>query len=404
MSGPDLSRLKIERTARARPAGPRRRTASVAAAAAVLAAGALAYHVWLKPAVEVEAAGVVSAYPSRNYTLLNATGYAVAQRKAAVASKATGRLEWIGVREGSQVKKGEIIARLESQDVAAARDQAAANVKVARSNVVQAQAEYDDAQRSLKRSEELLAKQFVSPSAHDSALARFEKARAALTGAEAAVAVALANLRAAQTGVEYTLIRAPFDGVVLVKHANLGDLVSPFNPSPESKGAVVTMADMSTLEVEADVAESNLSQVHLGQPCEIQLDALPEARFRGQVQRIVPTVDRAKATVLVKVGFVDRDPRVLPEMSARVAFLSQEVPEAERTARTAVNPAALATRDGRRVAFVIREGKAVQTPVQTGARLGDLVEVTSGLKPGDSVVLRPAEGLRDGAAVSVARQ
>lgn len=404
MSGPDLSRLKIERTARARPAGPRRRTASVAAAAAVLAAGALAYHVWLRPAVEVEAAGVVSAYPSRNYTLLNATGYAVAQRKAAVASKATGRLEWLGVAEGSRVKAGEVIARLENADVTAAMDQAAANVQLAMASLTQAQAELADAQRSLGRARELLARKFVSQSAVDEAQARHDKARAAVTGARASIMAAQANHRAARIAVEHTVIRAPFDGVVLGKYANVGDVVSPLNPSPDAKGAVVSMADMATLEVEADVAESNLSQVHLGQPCEIQLDALPEARFRGRVQRIVPTVDRAKATVLVKVGFVDRDPRVLPEMSARVAFLSQEVPEAERAARTAVNPAALATRDGRRVAFVIREGKAVQTPVQTGARLGDLVEVTSGLKPGDSVVLRPAEGLRDGAAVSVARQ
>ena len=129
-----------------------------------------------------------------------------------------------------------------------------------------------------------------------------------------------ANYRAAQIAVEQTLIRAPFDGVVLTKNANVGDVITPFSSALEAKGAVVTMADMETLEVEADVSESNLPKVRLEQPCEIQLDALPDLRLRGVVQRIVPTVDRAKATVLVKIKFIDHAPQVLPEMSAKIAF------------------------------------------------------------------------------------
>ena len=170
--------------------------------------------------------------------------------------------------------------------------------------------------------------------------------------------------------------------------------------------AVVTMADMNTLEVEADVSEASVGKVKIDQPCEIQLDALPGERFRGLVTRTVPTVDRAKATVNVKVRFVDKDARVLPEMSAKVAFLSKETPEAERTPRTVVAPAAVTERAGSKVVFVVREGRVVQVALQTGAMLGEVLEVKQGqgssLKPGDKVVLKPSEKLHDGAAVSVA--
>jgi RND family efflux transporter MFP subunit len=325
----------------------------------------------------------------------------VAQRKAAVASKATGRLEWLGVREGSRVKANEVIARLESRDVTATMQQAAANIKVAEANLEQGQAELDEAERAFNRSRELLAKNFVSPAAHDTAVARLEKSRAALSGYRASIAVAQANYRVAQVGVEQTLIRAPFDGVVLTKNANVGDVITPFSSALGSQAAVVTMADMSTLEVEADVSESNLGKVKLDQPCEIQLDALPDIRFRGRVLRLVPTVDRAKATVMAKIRFAELDPRILPEMSAKVAFLSQEMPEGSRSARIVLQPAAVTQRDGKSVVFVIREGKAAQAVVETGPTIGELVEIRSGVKPGDKVVLRPSDKLHDGARVSL---
>jgi RND family efflux transporter MFP subunit len=396
----DLERLKkIDR----RP--PRRRRRLVPTLLVlVLAAVAAGYWYFFQARVEVQAATVVQVFPSQKYTLLNATGYVVPQRKAAVASKATGRLEWLGVAEGSQVRAGQLIARLENRDVVAARDQAAAQLQVARANLDQAQAEWADAERDLERARDLAAKNFVSRAALEQAVARRDKAAAAVTGAKAAIVAAQAGLRAAEIAVEQTLIRAPFDGVVLVKHANIGDVVSPFNPSPEAKGAVVSMADMGTLEVEADVSESNLSKVAVGQACEIQLDALPEVRFAGVVRRMVPTVDRSKATVLVKVGFVELDPRVLPDMSARVAFLSQPVPPEERRPRLAVVREALVERGGRTLAFVIDpSGRAVATPVETGEPIGDLVEVRRGLVAGQTVVKSPPRDLRDGARVSVAR-
>jgi RND family efflux transporter MFP subunit len=396
----DLSRLRIDRDAPR--ATRRRRFRWWWLLPAVLAIGA-GYLLYARNApLAVETATVSQAYPSQAHTLLNATGYVVAQRKAAVASKATGRLEWLNVREGSQVKAGEILARLESNDVTAQMQQAAASVRVARANLEQGDAELKEAVRAMGRSSDLLEKKFVSAAAHDTVVARQEKAQAALSSYKASIAVAEANLRVAQVAVEQTLIRAPFDGVVLTKNANVGDVITPFSSALGSQAAVVTMADMSTLEVEADVSEANLAKVKVGQPCEIQLDALPDQRFRGVVQRTVPTVDRAKATVMVKVRFVDVDARVLPEMSAKVAFLEKELPQEERNARNVVQPSAVVERDGGSTVFVIREGKAAQVGVKTGMKIGDLVEVTGKVAAGDKLVLRPPAGLRDGSAIKIA--
>lgn len=407
MAQTDLSKLKLARgtdgmlaTGHAR-AWRRWRTPAVVAIVVLVGGGFAAARFKAAP-VEVEQASVTSAYPYQSLAVLTATGYVVAQRKAAVASKATGRLEWLGVAEGSRVKQGEVIARLENRDMVAARDQAAANLKVARANLEQSRVELADAQRAFGRSEELLRQNFVSDSAHDVARARLEKAQAGVSSLEASVAVAQANLRAAEVNVDQTLIRAPFDGVVLTKAANVGDVVTPFSSATDAKGAVVTMADMATLEVEADVSESNLSKVRIDQPTEIQLDALPDLRFRGVVARMVPTVDRSKATVMTKIRFAAIDPRVLPEMSAKVTFLSDAVNEEQRVARVAVSPAAVVTRDGRSVAFVVTDGIAHAVPVTTGERIGDLLEVKSGLKVGDKVVLKPGEKFADGAKVKTA--
>jgi len=395
----DLSRLRIDRVTPQAAQRRRGRRWWWLAAPALLAA--VFWTVGRGSAVPVEVTSVSQAFPSQAYTLLNATGYVVAQRKAAVASKATGRLEWLNVREGSRVRAGEVLARLESGDVTAQMRQAAAGVDVARANLVQGEAELRDAVRALERSRDLLAKKFVSPAAHDAVVARHDKAQAAISGLKASIAVAQANLRAAEVAVDQTLIRAPFDGVVLTKNANVGDVITPFSSALGSQAAVVTMADMSTLEVEADVSEANLAKVAVGQHCEIQLDALPGQRFRGMVHRTVPTVDRAKATVLVKVRFVDADPRILPEMSAKVAFLGKEVPDTERAARTVVQPAAVVERGGVSVLFTVKDGKALQVAVKRGMVIGELVEV-GGVAAGDTVILRPPDKLRDGMAVTVA--
>jgi RND family efflux transporter MFP subunit len=199
--------------------------------------------------------------------------------------------------------------------------------------------------------------------------------------------------------VEYTLIRAPFDGVVVSKHANVGDVLAPFSSTTQSKGAVVSMADLDTLEVEADVSESSLLQVRPGQPCEIQLDALSDVRLRGIVQRIVPTVDRAKATVMVKVGFVDKDSRILPDMSAKVAFLSRALMPEELKPVTVVPASAIVERNGHPSAFRVEGERVKEVLVDTAKTMGDLSTVRQGLDPGDQVVLQPPSQLRDGSAV-----
>jgi RND family efflux transporter MFP subunit len=399
----DLSKLRIDR-GEAVAAVPRvrrsRRWLWVTLLALAVAAGGIAYS-RIKAVHEVEVATVTTAYPSQAIALLNATGYVVPQRKASVGSKATGRLEWLGVQEGSKVKQGETIARLENRDVGALLNQAQANVQVARANLQQGQAELRNAQLELNRARELVDRKFLTQSAYDQALARYDRAQATIAGYKAAIGVAEANRRNAEVAVEQTIIRAPFDGVVLTKNANVGDLITTFSAAVDTKGAVVTMADMSTLEVEADVSESNLQKAKVGQPVEIQLDALPDMRFRGEVARIVPTVDRAKATVLVKVRFIERDERVLPDMSAKVTFLERSLEDGERGARTAVPPSAILTRNGETAVFVVEDDRVRRARIETGASLGEVVEVKSGVKPGEKIVLKPAENIADGTQVRV---
>jgi len=399
----DLSRLKIDRTAQGGPVRRRRSWLRYGIVAVLIAA--VAAVIWSRVAAPptVETATVASVYPSQNYTVLNAAGYVVPERKAALSSKATGRLEWLGVMEGSRVKTDEVIARLESNDVRAQLAQAAAQVRLAEANVQQGLAELADAEANYRRSSELLVKKYISSAQNDTDLARLKKAQAAIASQKAAVTSSQANRRAAEVNVEQTLIRAPFDAIVLTKNADVGDNITPFSSAAGAKGAVVTVADMGTLEVEADVAESNIGKLKVAQPCEVQLDALPDVRLAAVVSRIVPTVDRAKATVLVKVRFVDKDPRVLPDMSAKVAFLEKPVPANEKKPVAAVQPRSIVERDGRKVAFIVKDDKVRRTEVTTGRKLGDLIEV-QGLKAGERVVLDPGEKIRDGAAVSVAKK
>ena len=392
----DLSQLRIDRSI-APVRRSRRRRWIVVGVLAVAGLAAAGWYARQPRVVAVATASVVTSYPSQQFVVLNATGYVVAQRKAAIASKATGRLEWLGVAEGSRVKAGEVIARLDNRDVVAQADSATAQVRAARAGLEQAQAEERDAAQALRRAQDLVARGFVAQASVDTAKARHDRAAAGVANARAAIGVAEANARNALVAVDYTQIRAPFDGVILSKSANVGDMVTPFSSAVDSKGAVVTMADMSTLEVEADVSESSLSKVKVGQPAEITLDALPETRFKGRISRMVPTVDRAKATVMTKVRFDAIDPRILPEMSAKVSFLSQEVTPAQQLPLLAVNPDAVASRAGGSVVFVVRDGaKAVEVPVRPGERLGDLVAISGDLRSGDKVVVKPPPDFASG--------
>lgn len=407
MADEDLSGLRINKNKTIGGDQPARRRKRLVwwlfAACAALAAGLAASGI-VSPRVEVETATVSLVYPSQTFTLLNASGYVVAQHKSAVAAKTTGRLVWLGVEEGSRVRTGEIIARLENEDVSAARAQAAANLINTRSTLEQSEAELKDATLAFNRNRGLVAQGIVAQADMDASEARYRKAKAGVDGAAAAINAARAVLKGADVAVGYTLIRAPFDAVVLTKDADVGDIVTPIGAAVNAKAAVVTMADMNSLRAEADVSESNLEKVRVGQPCEIQLDALPDKRFSGTVHMIVPTADRSKATVLVKVRFDALDSRILPEMSARVAFLQRRVNQDEKRPRTSVNPAALVKRANRDVLYLVKGERVVETPVTVGGRIGELVEILAGAKAGDKVVLKPLERLKDGTRIKTAEK
>ena len=402
MSTPDLSKLTISRDQKVFTGKKKSYKKWIVLALLVVAVGAfLAMRGGGK--LEVESGVVASAYPSQSITALNATARVTAQRKAAVSTKATGRLEFLGVQEGSIVKAGDVLARIENKDVNATLDQAQANLRASKANLEQGMAEMRDAESNLRRSEDLALKNFISSSTLDSAKARFDKARAVVASLNGAIGVAEANVRAANVSVEQTLIRAPFDGVVLTKNANVGDIITPFSSAADSKGAVVNMADMDTLEVEADVSETSISKISVGQSVEIQLDAFPDIRLLGTVSRTVPTVDRSKATLLVKITFAERDKRVLPDMSAKVSFLTRPLKAEERKSVTAVQVAAITKRDGKDVVFLIDNNIVKLTPITVIGKVGDLSQI-SGVKPGDKVVLNATEKLKDGATVAIIKK
>ena len=401
MTENELSKLKIDKTAWSgagkRPAG---RVVRIVLVLAVLAVGVLALRHFFPSSVEVETSSVSQVYPSQGLTLLNSSGYVTAQRKASVASKTTARLVWLGVEEGSRVRRGEIVARLEQEDVLAARDRAGATFKASQAEIDRAQSELTDAGQNLERMKKLLAERIIAQADFDTALARFQKAQAGVDAARWTAGSSGAALRESAANLGYTQLSAPFDGVVLTKNADVGDIVTPLGAAANAKASVVTIADMLSLLVETDVSESNVAKVKAGAPCEIQLDALPGERFPAFVHMIVPTADRTKASVLVKVKFQKLDPRILPEMSAKVAFLSRELAEAERTPRLAVPAAAVAERGGRKVVFQVTDGVASAVAVETGGAIGDFLELSSGPKAGERVVLNPPASLKSGARVA----
>jgi RND family efflux transporter MFP subunit len=358
---------------------------------------------YLGPSREVSVTTVSLVYPSQPITLLNASGYVVAQRKAAVASKGTGRLETLAVEEGSRVQKGQILARLENADLQAQAGQAQANLNAAQANLNQIRAGVTNDRLRFERYRKLIQAQAVSQSDYDAAEAKIQQSLAAEAAALSQIKAAEAALQAVRVTLEYTLIRAPFDGVILTKNADVGEVVAPFGSSVNAKAAVVTMADMESLIVEADVSEINLEKVKAGQPCEITLDAFPEERFPGQVHMVVPTADRSKATVQTKVKFLKKDDRVLPEMSAKVAFLSRPIARDEQP-KLGVNPSAVVSKNGRATVYQLKGDQVQEVPIEKGPPLADLVQVVRGLQPGDKVVLNPPKGLKDGSRVKVAEK
>jgi RND family efflux transporter MFP subunit len=404
MTESDLTQLRIDKSGIPNGSSNKKRYILLFFLASLLIGTGFLYKKGvLTPAVEIQSASVQNIYPSQTFTILNASGYVVAQRKAAVATKITGRLVYLSVEEGSRVKKGDIIARLENEDTLAAKDQALASVQAARFQLQQSQAELSDATLSYHRSKALVAAGYIAKAEFDAADARFKRASAAAHASQAAVTNSLAGLKGAEVTLEYANLRAPFDAVVLTKNADIGDIVTPLGAAANAKAAVVDVADMDSLKVEVDVSESNIEKVFKNQPCEIQLDALPSERFAGKVHMIVPTADRTKASVLVKVTFNKLSPKVLPEMSAKVAFLLREISAAEMQPVMAVPASAVVHRNNETVVFKISGGRAAGARVVLGRQMNGLSEIQSGLNIGDKVLVLPTENIYEGTKVKLAK-
>jgi RND family efflux transporter MFP subunit len=401
----DIQKLTIDKSVKKSvTAGRRKKPFVIGSLVLLIVLAAVLYRAGvIAPATTVDVTTVSLVYPAQSLSVLNASGYVVAQRKAAVASKMTGRLIALTVEEGNVVKKGQILARMENADVAALKDQAKANLANARAMLAQAVAERDFLQLDYDRYQRLISGGYISQSDFDMIATRYLRSREAVKAAQAAVEAATAGLSGAEANMDYALIRAPFDGVVLTKNADVGDIVTPLGASATSKAAVVTLADMDSLQVEVDVSETSITLIRAGQPCDIQFDALSDQRFRGVVHAIVPTVDRAKATVLVKVRLLDRDARLLPDMSAKVSFLLRELTEEELKPRAAVSRAALIAQGEESIVYRVENNRARKTVIEPGKELNDMIEVRAGLETGARVVLKPG-GMKDGARIRIAER
>jgi RND family efflux transporter MFP subunit len=405
----DLSKLRINRDA---PSSPERsaltRNLILFVVALIVIAGTIAaLRARSVPQVQVVtvSASTTGGTAAGGATSVTANGYVVARTKASVSAKTAGRLAYLGVSEGSLVKQGDIIARLDNADYQAAIAQAQANVASAEASVIEASADRDQLVREASRLREIRTRNANLISTQDLELAtsRAAQADARLNAANARKRSAEAGLGMAQANNDNTIIRAPFSGTVLRKDAEVGEVVAPSVGGGLTRGAVVTLADLGTLEVEVDVNEAYIGRIRGAAPARITLDAYPDTAFRGVVRQVVPTADRQRATVQVKVSILDHDPRILPEMGAKVDFLQ---PEASGAAIVGAAPkpvirvpaAAVKTDAGASVVWVVRDGKLTRRVVQTGPVSGGFLEVRSGLSGGEQILVggvdTPSEGMK----------
>ena len=332
-----------------------------------------------------------------------ANGYVVARTKAAVSAKIPGRLAMLNVSEGSRVEKGAIIARLDNADYAAAVGQAEAGLASAKATVIETQSDRDQLQREYVRVRDIHAQNpnLVSPQEVENADSKARQADARVQAQTARVDAAAAALRVAQANLENTYIRAPFSGTVLRKEAEVGEVVAPSVGGGLTRGAVVTMADLATLEVEVDVNEAYIARIHSAQAARITLDAYPDTAFRGTVRQIIPTADRQRATVQVKVSILDRDPRILTEMGAKVEFLGavSSSPRAAERPRVIVPAEAVRSDGGRSVVWIVRNGRLESRDVDAGPVSGNFREIRAGLSGGEQLLVGGVENPRDGQRV-----
>ena len=388
-------------------------TAGVVVVVALVGA-AVAYFVLRGPRFEVEAATAAPpASAAGPAAILQATGYVTARRQATVSAQITGALTKVLIEEGERVAAGQVLAKLDDTAQRAALSQSVAQVQVAKAILVQDQAQLEQARRDLKRNQDLIDRHLVSQQALETADTQARTTEAQLVSQARQVELAEAALRGAQVQLDYTTVRAPFAGVITAKAAQAGEIVSPISAGGGfTRTGVGTIVDMDSLEIEVDVNEAYINRVRPNQPAEAVLDAYPDWTIPAHVIAIIPTADRSKATVKVRIGIDLKDPRILPDMGVRVSFL-EEAPKSGGAEAGSPSPAtprgllvpsgAIVERDGRSMVFIIEGDHARAASVTPGQTYGDLRQV-EGLTSGARVVRAPPAEMTDGARVVVHKQ
>jgi len=389
-----LDALRIDRTALPRTRWPRWTVFAVGLVLA-MASAAFAWPVFreqvqpVRVAVARELPG--NSGPTAGGTLLDATGYVVARRQATAGPKIAGKLRDVLVEEGMRVEAGQVIAHLDDSNALAALNQAEAAL-------VQAETTAADARPLFERNRSAVANNLISREAYDNAKASFDQAQTAAALARSALAVA-------QQNEDDTVVKAPFAGVVTVKAAQAGEIISPLSAGAGfTRTGIATIVDMDSLEVEVDVSENFINRVRADQPCTVTLNAYTDWKIPSHVIAVVPTADRSKATVRVRVGFDAKDPRILPEMGVRVAFLADDARPAQTSAAPAgvtVPAEAIAADGAQKVLFVVRDGRVERRAVKLGARTAQGQIVLSGLSGGETVTVSGLDKLADGAKVRI---
>lgn len=403
-----LKSLKIDRSAPPPPASRKGLWIGLAVAGAVVVLGAAGWFALNRDSgIEVRTADTVAigSGGTASASVLDATGYVVARRMATVSAKITGKVREVLIEEGQRVEAGDVMARLDPVDADAQRNLSASQLEAAQSQIVGTQAQLKEAEANAARLGALVAQKLVSRAQFEQAVAQRDSLRAQVATAQRNAQVARNSLAIASNGVDNTIVRAPFAGIIIAKSAQPGEIVSPLSAGGGfTRTGIGTIVDMDSLEVEVEVGEAFIGRVKPGMRTETVLNAYQDWKIPGKVIAIIPAADRGKATVKVRVGLDAKDPRIVPDMGARVGFLDDARPAAQPNAKPGVlAPAdAIVQRAGKDVAFVVQGDKAVQRTLQLGRTLGDDREVLSGLEGGEAVVLAPDDTLADGARVKLA--
>jgi HlyD family secretion protein len=356
---------------------------------------------WLKRPKTIEVQTVLARSAAGNSgerTVLNASGYVTARREATVSSKVTGKVMEVFVEEGMRVKEGQVLARLDDVNVRASLQLAEAQLESARSALAETRARLWQAELEFKRAGELVKDRVAPQSELDRAEAEAKALAARLEQQQKLVTVAERELALWQQQLEDTIIRAPFTGIVTSKNAQPGEMISPISAGGGfTRTGICTIVDMESLEIEIDVSESYINRVQAGQPVEATLDAYPSWRIPCKVIAIIPTADRQNSTVKVRVGFDQLDPRILPEMSVKVAFREAAGNGAAATPAVIVPKSALQQQDGRDVVWVVQGGRAERRAVTVSLTVGEETQLSAGVSAGEKIVARVPAGLTDGA-------